>query len=438
MATVASSVGTGGNLNVFSFDAPVVSGVFLNGPHTGGEYRLSVTGLDFGNMDLTATAAFSAQFAGSSSWTSLTSLVTTLFTVTSGWTDGYPGTGTYTIASSVGTGMRVFSFDAPVVSSLLLNGPTTGSFSVTMHGVNFAIADFTGTLSLSGGQCRTSSWVSLTNFRCLTAAYTDYPGYAQLLLVSSMGTGTAVFSFDAAIVTTVMLNSPLSGGTSITLHGLNFGLNDYSSTVSTSSNACTTSRWSSTTSLQCVSNSQYDYPGYMQVTVASFTGTSGAFVTGTPTFTFNAPVLSGVYLNAPESGGSLLTVAGLNFGVHDFSATGRLGIATGTTAWTSATSVTLNTGRCEGMSCHTEYPGYVQLTLASVAATGESLFSFDAPVLTAVMLNAPATGGASLTMLGLNFGHWEYSPSADLDGVVCQTGSWTSATALSCFSGQPD
>jgi hypothetical protein len=47
-------------------------------------------------------------------------------------------------------------------------------------------------------------------------------------------------------------------------------------------------------------------------------------------------------------------------------------------------------------------------------------------------LNAPASHGPAVTILGAGFGDVDESPSAYISGQPCATTSWTSATQLVC------
>ena len=49
------------------------------------------------------------------------------------------------------------------------------------------------------------------------------------------------------------------------------------------------------------------------------------------------------------------------------------------------------------------YPTFAEVTIAEVVGTGMDVLSFDAPVLSNVVMNAPLTGTAQLSLTGLNF-----------------------------------
>ena len=61
------------------------------------------------------------------------------------------------------------------------------------------------------------------------------------------------------------------------------------------------------------------------------------------------------------------------------------------------------------------------------------LFVFAAPVLSrAAVANSPASGGASLTLSGVNFGVDDLSLTAHVMLSVCGTTQWSSSTGLVC------
>ena len=130
-----------------------------------------------------------------------------------------------------------------------------------------------------------------------------------------VGTGLELFSFDAAVASIVWQNAPLTGDGSVTVTGLGFGVHEYTATAAFGSAACSTSSWSSGTSVTCQAASSYDYAGYVEVTVGAMSGTGRAVYTYDPAragvFSFDAPVASDVVRNAPTSGGGSVAATGL-------------------------------------------------------------------------------------------------------------------------------
>ena len=51
-----------------------------------------------------------------------------------------------------------------------------------------------------------------------------------------------------------------------------------------------------------------------------------------------------------------------------------------------------------------------------------------------IFLNAPFTGGASLTVLGLSFGDFDYTATSMVGSPTCATSSWTSSTSVMCMA----
>ena len=63
-----------------------------------------------------------------------------------------------------------------------------------------------------------------------------------------------------------------------------------------------------------------------------------------------------------------------------------------------------------------------------------------APVASSMLpLNGAASGSSSVTIAGLNFGAYAFTPSAGFLGgsELCSTTSWSSGTAVQCHSGVP-
>ena len=186
---------------------------------------------------------------------------------------------------------------------------------------------------------------------------------------------------------------------------------------------------------------------------------------------FEAPIVSyGVVYNLMSSGsGASVTVSGLNFGVSNTTPTSTMAGwgACMTTSWTSSTSVS-----CLSSSMNAPYSG-AYVTVSSVIGTKtSSLFSFDGnsffytisfahfsfsfnwiywlvrcqihiDVCTSAstvsyamgMANQPSSGGASLTLMGLNFAATDSTITVAVGGWnVCMTSTWTSSSSMICWS----
>ena len=89
-------------------------------------------------------------------------------------------------------------------------------------------------------------------------------------------------------------------------------------------------------------------------------------------FTFEAPVVSGAHVNVPHTGGSQLTVTGLNFGAWEFTASLKLfDRSCHTASWSSDTTMSCHTNALEGNA------NVAVLTMQQIAGTGFDVFTFD-------------------------------------------------------------
>jgi len=74
------------------------------------------------------------------------------------------------------------------------------------------------------------------------------------------------------------------------------------------------------------------------------------------------------------------------------------------------------------------------LTIVSSVGTSLSGFSFDSPVVTnSFIRNGVATGGGSVTILGLGFGTADPTLSTSIGSAMCRTTSWSSLTSALCM-----
>jgi hypothetical protein len=147
-------------------------------------------------------------------------------------------------------------------------------------------------------------------------------------------------------------------------------------------------------------------------------------------FTFDAAVTSFAlaYNNGQYSGGSSVTITGMNFGGVDVSPSVVLRTLCATSAWSSSTTL-----QCLSASVSGLYAVHKNTVVYNAVGTiPAAIFSFDGPVITAGSMNSPTSGGASLTMSGTAFGLLDYTPTAALDNAVCLSTSWRSMTQLRC------
>jgi hypothetical protein len=102
------------------------------------------------------------------------------------------------------------------------------------------------------------------------------------------------FSLDGPVVSSVMQNSPLSGGASVTVYGLSFGTEETTVSTGLDSVSCQTSTWTGSTIVRCLMADMQAGVSLMLsaavVTVGGISGTQNAMLH----LSFDAPTLSQV------------------------------------------------------------------------------------------------------------------------------------------------
>ena len=146
-------------------------------------------------------------------------------------------------------------------------------------------------------------------------------------------TRVGFFSYDAPVVTIFGLdNHPATGGASVTVAGFNFGIQSLSVELAIGQTLCTKTTWSTGTSVVCAPAAGIGSAQRLSWRISS---PLLAF-TASAAYTYDAPVLSSVSPrpNATDSEMQVVTLAGLNFGASDLTATaGLFGKACRSVAW---------------------------------------------------------------------------------------------------------
>jgi len=102
---------------------------------------------------------------------------------------------------------------------------------VTVSGLDFGGYDLSVTAALSEAACLTSSWTSATTVACLSSASYQRALASTVTVGVSAGTHLRWHSFDAAVLSYTNLNSAVSGGSFVSVSGLDFGGYDLSVTA---------------------------------------------------------------------------------------------------------------------------------------------------------------------------------------------------------------
>jgi hypothetical protein len=409
----------------FTYDAPLITiHRVTNAPSSTG-VQISVTGLNFGEQDLTPSVLIGVSACQSTSWTSATAT----YCYTASGVGGRLNL-EFNLQGVIGTLSTVFTYDTPIASfASMANGPMSGGASVSLYGTNFGGGDYSATIQMLSKfaehqSCATSSWSSVSTFLCISPTGAATTPHVAVAVESVAGTSVNVFTYDAPVVTrSAMSNAPTSGGAELTVNGINFGMSDATPTIRLGSSTCQSSLWLSNTAASCLHSEGAGFNQLMAVTVDGVPGTvSYGFTYDPPTMTMADT------FNIPASGGATITVEGVNFGPSDASNTVMVGFTTcKTSSWTSGTTVL-----CQSPVGTGAQPDIIHST-AGLFGTFSRALTFDSPVVTSSMnYNAPASGHASATVQGFNFGAMDMTPTVEVGAKPCDTSVWTSDSQVMC------
>lgn len=190
LVTVGGVVGT--QLGVFTFDAVALTSIAPSNTASSDGSSLTLFGINFGTVDVTASAAIGGSSCGTASWSSLSSIRC----LPAQSSTGRSLVGTVTVGNAVGTALYAFSIDAPVVT---LADPVNSALSevawLSISGTNFGQVDATASAAIGSLGCGTVSWSTGTAMMCYAGSSMG-DTTLRLAVAGSVGTMGALFSFD--------------------------------------------------------------------------------------------------------------------------------------------------------------------------------------------------------------------------------------------------
>ena len=322
-----------------------------------------------------------------------------------------------------------FSYDSPNIVGIIPPMAVGGS-TITISGKNMGIYDTSMSASVGGTACMAVEWQSTESILCKTVD--GVGGENDVVLTTAAGTSTFVlavaFTFSGPVVTAAILpNGPQGGGTTITIAGSSFGGWDVSPLAKAGDTTCATTIWISSSSLQALLPAGL---GSAAITVEE--SSTGTVFSGSKAgiFHFDGPRPTSVArANVPGTGGTTLTVLGSNFGSYTDTTkalTAKIGDTDCTTTiWTSDSSA----------SCIAAVGVGAKLPLTvDLGGSGNAMdmaITYDGFYVDSLSAsNAPAAGGASITITGHLLGT-DISPPTVKFGAADAKVAWTSATSIS-------
>jgi hypothetical protein len=196
--TVAAMVGT--RMTGFTYDSPIVSDSnAVNMPNTQ-QGTITIKGLNFATVYATPTILIADTMCTTTAWTTATAVLCNSVATGSGSGNAI----VTTLASLVGTGLGIFSYDTAAVTYLLSsNGVPSGSTSVTLNGINFGDSTATPTAILGSSSCSTLYWMSVTTTKCTLSPGTGNSLDSFLMIGAVASTFQNVFSYNSPVVSHV-------------------------------------------------------------------------------------------------------------------------------------------------------------------------------------------------------------------------------------------
>jgi hypothetical protein len=388
--------------NLFSYAAPFISGISPSSGDTPGGTLLTVFGQNFGASPGSITLGGNAMTIAS--WTETQIQVH----MPAGVGLNHP---VQVHTASGSSNLIQFNYNPPLIS--IVNppfGPTAGGTLLTITGANFGAAP--GNATLAGISMTVQSW-SHSEVKAFTP-----PGIGSaqpVLIQTASGTSNVgVFHYEPEVILNVSPSTgPTNGGTILTISGTNFGPD--AGSVTLASSLMTVQTWDN------MEITAVTPPGVglnQPIRVVTPSGPSNLGL-----FSYSAPQIQHMDTpTGPTSGGSTVTISGINFGAMPGNVT-LAGNSMTVQSWTHD-EVTALTPPGVGLSQQ------VRIQTAS-GLSNSGLFDYLPPSLSQVdPASGPTIGETLVTIDGENFGS---SPGLALLGdslVTIQSWNHTRIDAL--------
>ena len=133
-----------------------------------------------------------------------------------------------------------------------VNGPSTGSVSITLLGRSFGSTNYTPKSRIGGSPTEVTLWTTDTSAVVKTNAGIGDAQQIVLTVFENEGTFTLVYTYDSPVPSGASWqNGPTTGEVTITIVGRNFGAKQYSPRGRLGATTCASSSWVSDSALSC-------------------------------------------------------------------------------------------------------------------------------------------------------------------------------------------
>jgi len=443
------AVTVGENVNTISeaasYDVATVSSVVYGNRGAFGDSVFSVSGSQMGTVDYTGALRFGSTGCESSQWISDTQVHGIVAA-------GVDGTLRLVLTAGVrsGSGTEVVSYDLPTVSTIFpTNHPLTrvsyalnvsgededidfesinGTYMVTMSGLSFSDADYTGSVRVGFTTCESSMWVSDTAVvGTVPQGFTGTRGIG-VTAGTLLGSVTETLSFDVPLVYFVQATNypPAQNESLMNISGTNWGAHDYTGFARLGGTGCESTEWVSDTAVTGVIAAGVSGTHGVAVTVGMRGGSYSEVVS------YDLPSVETLFATnfPPTFDQKTLPMNGTNFGAADFT----LRVRTGSTAceqseWQSHFAV----------ECRVAYGQQgtlsVAVTVGQRVASLTEAASYDALELASVHASSGnVSGDWPITITGVSFGASDSTASSRVGGTALEFSAWVSDVEILCTS----
>ncbi|KAJ1471746.1 hypothetical protein T484DRAFT_1915855, partial [Baffinella frigidus] len=275
-------------------------------------------------------------------------------------------------------------------SRALANRAGTGSTSLTVRGMNFGHATYSGAVRSGFTACESTGWESASAVRCRMPVSISGTRRVALTVGVRAGSVTEAWSLDVATISNlVRMNHPSTGSVSVTIRGAHMSVFQPTHASRVGFTSCESSTWTSSTSVACRPSHGLASTRRIAVTAGIRTGCI------TEAFSYASPLISSLDMtrsNCPAAGNCIMYIYGSGFGVDDFTPMARVGrTACLATPWTSESSIQCKIPRGTGLYAS------VMVTAGARSGSASWAFSYDAPFIQHSSLRFLDGGGTQVS-----------------------------------------
>ena len=350
-----------------------------------------------------------------------------------------------TVGFGMGSLTAAYSFDKPVASGLIWsifvqyvnlnilvgvpNSPPLAKGTIFIAGTSFGIAYFSQQGRAGSSSQAATVWFSTTLVSCNLVFGISASHHAVLTAGSElrMGSVTSVLSFDIPVPAYIQVtNAPMSGSTSITITGVDFGAEQNSLEAREIASACESTFWMSDSSTCTREAAMQNYPTGVDFKTSLTAGRSVGTLKNS--LTYDTPSLS---ILSPANyrtvrGTTLVTIIGSRVANAGSSARARLGLtACERSVWQSVSGLL-----CSSPSGVGEWQG-MQVTIGGQLGQFSISFTYDKISLSALQKrNSPSSTFLFVTVFGADMANADYTPHISFAATAAEASRWISDSSI--------